>query len=1433
MVIRHVADGAVYVGAVVGVGFHLIFLVGVAPLALGIGLVGGGVAHGLAVAVQDGLAHIGEHLRAVVHEVDHAGGDQSHSALDGVSAFHSAAQGVEAHAAFFQSREVGLAPDDVEVHLLVAHDRPDAAGQVDGLIQIEELGQFGEQLEVGLIGLEHSGDDDIPGGSRVHQGRVTGGVGELRVITVGLPVVEDLAFGDLGIDDDGAAGLDLHRRDLASLVQRAVHHGDQIGFHIIGGDGGVRAGHGEGGGLALRVIEDDGGVAAAPAVEHLVLRGLVGHHGDLAAGVDLIGPVGSSSGVLHGAVHHSEGHLLAFHDLELTGDGFAGEGALEGDGHGAGAGRAVVGVGHAIVHAPDEAHAVGGGDHGIGAHILAHIGVVVLQLHVESGGVHLGGLGDPDLGGGAEGVVRVAVGAAGVDQDGLGSGDLGEGGGLPLGVPLPAAVGHQGPVAAVGIAGQLADGLVADIDGVVAEGAVDAGVAVLAGQIADAVDGGGLSQLHHEPQAAQRLGGAVGPVGVPDGASVVVYHGVGTLTRIVVLHLGAAEHGVGQLGALAGQRDIVGKGLAVVVLGADGDGAVLVEGHVKVGGALHGDALLGDALVGGHAVRGAVGAVHVEVAHRIAVDGDAGDGIRRGGHAEALVALFHQLGGVIGLDGGDAVGVAVALIGGEAVAVQGPVAHEGGVGSAMLVQVDAPDDLRTVGHVDDVPVGGAVVAAGVHLLGGVVEGGHLDLALGAHQQAGALVIGEGGPAHAGVVAVLLGPDHLLGHPVGILAHGILIVVHLLGIHAHHGAAVPVHIGLLGTAAVVGQVVILLRDLHAGAHLGQTAGGEVAGGDELVQDHDLAVAVDVIAHEAAGVHSQVAAHGHEDLGAVLALGDGDGHVGHVLIGAGILQLGDPRHGGVIVGLGAVVALLGAGGHDHIAVELIADDGALLGVQGDLEGLAVVGSAGQDHLIADGLDVLKGDGGLLQGQRRLLLEGELELLVGDLIARAGPRLVLGALHSEGEQVVAALLGLEVIRDIQGDGLHVLPVQGLAVHMGGGELQGPIGQLGEAVLREGPLDVEGAQVGILILVDHPDIDGAAGGHVQIVGIEVHLLVDLLGLVHLGAGGAVGEHHAVAAEGVVIAVGVDPVAAVAPELLPVAVLVDADGADGVVDELPDEATVGVVLLPDHFPVLLGVAVGLSHRVVVLRVDMGHQAVISRHVGRQPILGGVHVHDVVLPGVDAPGVGALGLGVVVAVVAVALALVLAQAAGIPLEQVHRGHPETVVVVEGVLAVGGLVAQGPHDDGCVVLVPLQVGGHTVQYSGHPLGQALTGAAGHLDAVGCGGVALDVGLGADVEAQLVGQIVQDLIVRVVRGTHRVQVVLLHQGQVGVIVLIVEGVAGLGVGVVAVDAPEDHLAAVDLHLLVSGVVDVHLIDLAEAHPLHYGLHDLAAAVLQLQH
>ena len=75
------------------------------------------------------------------------------------------------------------------------------------------------------------------------------------------------------------------------------------------------------------------------------------------------------------------------------------------------------------------------------------------------------------------------------------------------------------------------------------------------------------------------------------------------------------------------------------------------------------------------------------------------------------------------------------------------------------------------------------------------------------------------------------------------------------------------------------------------------------------------------------------------------------------------------------------------------------------------------------------------------------------------------------------------------------------------------------------------------------------------------------------------------------------------------------------------------------------------------------------------------------------------------------------------------------------------------------------------------------------------VRLDVGLVDDVQPELVGQVEERRVVRVVRGPDRVEPELLHRDEVGAHRLGGDHAAGVLVEVVAVDAADEDAPAVD--------------------------------------
>ncbi len=122
-----------------------------------------------------------------------------------------------------------------------------------------------------------------------------------------------------------------------------------------------------------------------------------------------------------------------------------------------------------------------------------------------------------------------------------------------------------------------------------------------------------------------------------------------------------------------------------------------------------------------------------------------------------------------------------------------------------------------------------------------------------------------------------------------------------------------------------------------------------------------------------------------------------------------------------------------------------------------------------------------------------------------------------------------------------------------------------------------------------------------------------------------------------------------------------------------------------------------------------------------------------------------------------------------------------------VRAVVGLVAERPDDHRGVVLVAQHHSRHAV----HERVQIARVVRDLVRVV----VRLDVRLVDDVETQLVGEVVERRVVRVVRGADRVEAEPLEQHQVRAHVVVRHRAAGQWMEVVPVDAPDVHALAVD--------------------------------------
>ena len=273
-----------------------------------------------------------------------------------------------------------------------------------------------------------------------------------------------------------------------------------------------------------------------------------------------------------------------------------------------------------------------------------------------------------------------------------------------------------------------------------------------------------------------------------------------------------------------------------------------------------------------------------------------------------------------------------------------------------------------------------------------------------------------------------------------------------------------------------------------------------------------------------------------------------------------------------------------------------------------------------------------------------------------------------------------------------------------------------------------------------------------------------------------AIRPDHPVAHEGAVVRLLAE-VAAVGPARPPVRQRLD----EPVIAELPDEAALQPGCRFDGVPVLGERPVAVAHRVRVLAHDQRVALQTRSRVTDDRRDRRVH------------RAGDVGDRLVARPVVADGALVVERPAGVVAAQPGGCR----LVVE---PVAGLVAERPEDDRGVVLVAL---GHP-RDAIDPLREiAMVVAQRALE-----GVRLDVGLVHHVHAELVGQLEEGRIIRVVRGADRVEPELLEQDDVGAHVLAADDASGVLVEVVAV-----HPADVD-PFAVDEQVEAADLDLAEA-------------------
>ena len=258
----------------------------------------------------------------------------------------------------------------------------------------------------------------------------------------------------------------------------------------------------------------------------------------------------------------------------------------------------------------------------------------------------------------------------------------------------------------------------------------------------------------------------------------------------------------------------------------------------------------------------------------------------------------------------------------------------------------------------------------------------------------------------------------------------------------------------------------------------------------------------------------------------------------------------------------------------------------------------------------------------------------------------------------------------------------------------------------------------------------------------------------------------------------------------------------DGVIAPLPHKAAAELLMGIEHLEVILQVSGAVAHGVAVFTQDHGLIGV-ALQIGIHLLQRGVHAAEQVDVGVVVLALAALVVGT----------LVVGQAGGIELLRPLQGFLKGDTV-------GALITHGPDQNAGTVLVAVDQAAGTVQRRLDEIGVIgnrfvpaleliLIAAVSVVDQHRA--VALVVSFVDDVEAVQVAELVEDGGIGIVAGADRVEVVLFHHLHVRLHLFDADGVAGDGIGIVAVHAAELDGLAVEIHHAVADG------DLADTHPV----------------
>ena len=335
--------------------------------------------------------------------------------------------------------------------------------------------------------------------------------------------------------------------------------------------------------------------------------------------------------------------------------------------------------------------------------------------------------------------------------------------------------------------------------------------------------------------------------------------------------------------------------------------------------------------------------------------------------------------------------------------------------------------------------------------------------------------------------------------------------------------------------------------------------------------------------------------------------------------------------------------------------------------------------------------------------------------------------------------------------------------------------------AVHQQLPRRREIGEAGERPAVGHPQPPPNAAAH----QLDRHGPVHPRHLAHRRVGGEVGGHQPVGHEVAVVGLVVEVAAVCQADLAAGRAL-----AQAVVLPLPDEPALQAGRGGDDVPVVRQRPVGVAHRVAVLAHDQRAVAgagLAEAADGLDPRVHRAHQIRRRQPSGGPVGVDLMAVRRRDAAVAVEHRTLVVQRAG----RVRAADPAGQRVV--VAAVPALVAQAPEDDARVVAVALHHPCATLQPGG-----AVPRVLAQRRVVG---VALDVGLVDHVHAELVAQVVERVVVRIVRRAHGSDVVRPHRQQVGTHVVHRHGLAAVRMVVVAVHPEHPDRLPVDQQLAIA--------------------------------